>query len=145
MNEKRTDLFGKNQTECLRLILKASLVSKISLFINPSVLEQINNTPDKKRKKELLLKCKEFEFEEFNLTIFPFTFPATYITEEQSALIEKICEEHPALVRDQKIIADAGFNDKIDVLLTTDKKLARQVQQVGKVKYMLPCELLRIL
>ena len=122
LNEKRTNLFGKNQTECLRLILEEASTGKVSLFINPSVLEQINNTPDETRKRKLLQKCKGFKFEEFNLTIFPFTFPATFITQEQSAFVDKICKKHPALVRDQKIIADAGFNDKMDVLLSPKGK-----------------------
>ena len=57
LNEKRTDLFGKKQMDCLRLILEESSAGKISLFINASVIEQINNTKDEKRRKDILLKC----------------------------------------------------------------------------------------
>lgn len=113
----------------------------MTFYVNPSVMWQINNTEEQERKATLLAKFKEFQFTEFNVTIFPFHFPAKFITEEQAVLIDKLCEEHPALARDRKIIADAAFSEEIDVLLTTDKDLAHQVCQLGKVKFMLPKEL----
>ena len=113
----------------------------MTFYVNPTVKWQINNTKDEQRKEGLLAKFKEFQFTEFNISIFPFYFPVTFISEEQSALIDKLCKDHPALSRDKKIIADAAFNEYIDVLLTTDKNLAHQVCQLGKVKFMLPKEL----
>ena len=113
----------------------------MTLYVNPSVMWQIENTRDEERKKALQTKCKEFQFAEFNLTVFPFRFPATFISEEQATLIEQLCKNHPALSKDRKIIADGAFNEKIDVLLTTDTDLAHQVRKLGKVKFMLPKEL----
>ena len=75
------------------------------------------------------------------LSILPFQFPTTFVFEEQATFIQQLCTNHPALLRDQKIIADAVFNDNMDILLTTDRNLAHQVRQVGKVKFLLPKEL----
>ena len=63
------------------------------------------------------------------------------MSKEQVVFIQQLCTKHPGLLRDEKIIADAGFGDNIDVLLTADKKLAHQVRQVGMVKFQLPKEL----
>ncbi|MFH0846947.1 MAG: hypothetical protein V1894_02670 [Chloroflexota bacterium] len=115
--------------------------SKVTFFVNPSVKQQVDNTKDEKRRAVLLVKFHELHFTEFNLTVFPFHFPATFISKEQANFIDQLCTKHPKLLRDQKIIADAGFNDNIDVLLTTDKKLANQVRQVDHVKFQLPKEL----
>jgi hypothetical protein len=75
------------------------------------------------------------------VTIFPIHFPATFMTTGQSEIIEEICRKHPHLETDRKIMADAAFNEKIDIFLTTDKDLAHQVIRIGKVKFMLPSEL----
>lgn len=136
------DATGQENTKYLELLLSGPVATKeMTFYVNPSVKWQINNTKDEQRKEALLAKFKEFQFTELNLTIFPFHFPAKFISEEQSALIEQLCKEHPALSRDRKIIADAAFNENIDILLTADKKLAHQVCQLGKVKFMLPKEL----
>ncbi len=136
------DTTGQENIKYLELLLSEPVVTgEMIFYTNPSVKWQINNTKDEQRKEGLLTKFKEFQFTEFNLTIFPFHFPATFISKEQSALINELCKEHPALSRDKKIMADAGFNENIDVLLTTDKDLAHQVRQLGKVKFMLPKEL----
>ena len=126
----------------LNLILKGSVAAgSVTLYVNPSIKQQIDNTKDEKRKTKLLEKFREFHFTEFNLTIFPFQFPAKFVSEEQATFIQELYTKHPALLRDQKIIADAAFNDNMDILLTTDKDLAYQVRQVGKVKFLLPKEL----
>ena len=136
------NLTWQKHIKYLKLILDGPVTTgDMTLYINPSVINQINDTVDEKLKAELLAKCREYRYEEFNLSIFPLHFPVTFISDEQAAFIEQICKEHPGLTRDQKIIADAVFNDNIDVLLTTDRKLARQVHRVGKVKIMLPEDL----
>jgi hypothetical protein len=113
----------------------------IIFYVNPSVNSQINNTKNKKRKMVLLSKFKEFKFKEFNVTIFPFRFPATFISKKQSTMLNDLCTKHPALSNDRKIIADSAFNKNIDVLLTTDTNLAHQVKHLDGVKFMLPKEL----
>lgn len=143
LNKRRpNDTTWQDNIKYLKLLLGESVANEDMIFyVNPSVSSQINNTKDEQRKKELLSKFKESQFTEFNVTIFPFRFPARFISKEQSATLNGLCTEHPALSRDRKIIADAAFNKNIDVLLTTDKNLAHQVKQLGKVKFMLPKEL----
>ncbi len=126
----------------LKLLLSWPVATgEMTFYVNPSVMWQIEKTKDEERRKRLQAKCKEFQFTEYNLTVFPFRFPAKFITEEQATLIEQLCNKYPALYKDRKIIADGAFDEKIDVLLTTDKDLAHQVCQLGKVKFMLPKEL----
>lgn len=137
-----SDTTGQENSEYLKLLLSGPVATgEMIFYVNPSVRWQINNTKDEQHKEGLLAKLSEFEFTELNLTIFPFHFPAKFISKEQSALIDELCKDHPALFRDKKIIADAAFNEYINVLLTTDKNLAHQVCQLGKVKFMLPKEL----
>ncbi len=144
LEENNVSSLNAQDAKYLKLIFKDYVnANKVILFVSPSVKQQIDNTKekDKKRRVELLAKFHELHFTEFNLTIFPFQFPAKFISKEQATFIQQLCTKHPALRKDQKIIADAAFNDSIDVLLTTDKDLARQVCQVGKVKFLLPKEL----
>jgi hypothetical protein len=132
----------KENVKYLKQILKGPVaIGSVTLYVNPSVKQQIDNTEDEERKARLLAKFHGFRFTEFNLTIFPFHFPAKFLSEEQAVFIHQLCMEHPGLLKDEKIIADAGFGDNIDVLLTTDENLAHQVGSVGKVKFLLPKEL----
>jgi len=73
----------------LNLILKGSVAAgSVTLYVNPSIKQQIDNTKDEKRKTKLLEKFREFHFTEFNLTIFPFQFPAKFVSEEQATFIQ---------------------------------------------------------
>ena len=143
LEEKRqNNLTWKENIKYLKLLLSRPVATGDMIFyVNQSVKWQINNTKVKQRKEGLLAKFNEFQFTEFNTTVFPWCFPVTFLSKDQSALLDKLCKEHPALSRDEKIMADAAFNKNIDVLLTTDKDLAHQVCQLGKVKFMLPKEL----
>ncbi|MFC1905529.1 hypothetical protein ACFLXL_01830 [Chloroflexota bacterium] len=143
LNETRlADATWEANIKFIRILINGPVASgKMSLYVNPSVKHQINSTPNKERRDGLLLKFEEFKFEEFNLTIFPFSFPARFIAKEQGELIDNLCKKYPNLEKDRKIIADAAFNDKIDFLLTTDGDLAHQVRQIGNVRFMLPKEL----
>ena len=85
--------------------------------------------------------AEEFKFTEFNMTIFPFSFPAHFLSTTQKAQIQKLCMQHPALARDKKILADAAFSERIDVLLPTDRDLISQGAQLGRVSIMLPKQL----
>ncbi len=140
--KKSNDLTWEKDKRFIKLLIdKPVALGDIILYVNPSVKDQIANTKDMKRKEDLIIKFNEFRFEEYNLTIFPFTFPATFITQEQSDFIDGICKKYPKLEKDRKIIAGSAFNNKINVLLTTDKKLAHQVRKIGEVSFMLPEEL----
>ena len=113
----------------------------MKLFINPTVISQIEATKDTERKDELLSAVQQFQFTEFNMTIFPFRFPAKFISEAQETEIQQLCLTYSALERDKKILADSAFNESIDVLLTTDRDLALKAPQFSKVKAMLPKQL----
>ena len=144
LEENNVSNLSAQDAKYLKLILKGYVnPNKVTLFVNPSVKQQINNTEDERRKGKLLEKFNECHFTEFNLTIFPFHFPAKFMSDNEAAFIDQLCAKHPALLKDKKIIGDVAFNDNdnIDVLLTTDKDLAHQVSQVGKVRFRLPKEL----
>lgn len=139
---RNSDPTWQENAKYLKLIIEGPVAAgKIRLYVNPSIKQQIDNTNCESRKRKVLSKFYELNLTEFNLTIFPFHFPAKFISKEQATCIQKLCAKHPALLRDQKIIADAAFNDRMDILLTTDKDLAHQVCQVGNVKFLLPKEL----
>ena len=128
--------------EYLRQLLSGPVASgTMKLFINPTVISQIEATKDTERRDALLSTVQQFEFTKFNMTIFPFHFPAKFLSEAQKAESQQLCVTYPALERDEKILADSAFNETIDVLLTTDRDLARKVPQLDKVKVMLPKQL----
>ena len=120
----------------------------IKFFFNPTVREQITNIPDNKRERlnKLLATLQYLKFTEFNLTIFgptaktSFSFPAQFISQDQKTAIRQLCMKYPNLRKDEKILADSAFNKDMDVLLTTDLKLAKR-KQFGRVKIMSPKEL----
>jgi len=116
------------------------------LYVNPSVKMEIEKTEDKQKKKELLKVFEKYEFLPFNLTVFPFVFPATFISEEEVKKLEDLCNKLPGLKKDMKIIADAGFCKTIDVLLTTDRKhLANKGIQIKHLKIFTPKKLFEYL
>ena len=140
--DRPEDLIWQQDIKYIKLLLDGPVSrGEITFYVTPTVKWQIENTEDDKRRKGLQTIFEKFQFTEFNITVFPFHFPAKFISEEQGVLIEKICAEHPKLSLDRKIIADSAFDDNIDILLTTDRKLARQVGQIGKVRFMLPRQL----
>lgn len=112
----------------------------IKLFVNPSVIRQLKATTGPKRREALVNVAMQFKFTEFNMTSFPFSFPARFFSPAQKAKIQQLCVEHPYLTKDEKILADSAFNKDMDVLITTDRGLAKQ-RQLGTVKIMLPKEL----
>jgi len=130
----------------LRKILDiCSKNEEIKLYVNPSVKIEIEKTRDEQKKKELLMVFEKHEFLPFNKTIFPFTFPATFISEE-AKILEDLCNKISGLKKDAKIIADASFCKIIDILLTTDRKhLANKGIQIKNLKIFTPKELFEYL
>jgi len=110
-----------------RLVNGPVACGTMTLFVNPSVISQIEATKDPERRNALLSVAKQFKFTEFNMSIFPFTFPVWFLSAAQKAEIQRLCMDHPALANDEKILADSAFNENIDVLLTTDKEVTRKV------------------
>jgi len=113
----------------------------MTFLVNPTVLSQIRDTPDFERRRKLSSIAERFRFTEFNVTIFPFSLPARFLSKEQKDEIQGICSQYTSLVRDQKILADAAFGEGIDVLLTTDRELTHKVPLIGRLKVMLPRDL----
>ena len=142
LEESRTDPKWQEDTEHLKRLLDGPVThGNMKFIINPTVIRQVKATDDADRREALLSVVQEFKFTEFNVTIFPFSFPARFLSTEQKVEIQKLCRDHPKLARDKKILADSAFNDMIDILLTSDHKLARQGAQIGRVRVMLPKEL----
>jgi len=113
----------------------------MTLFSNPSVISQLEATTGPERRDALLSAAEQFKFTESNVSIFSFSFPVTFLSPAQKAELQQLLMDHPSLTSDEKILADSGFNENIDVLLTTDRGLARKVPQLGRVKVMLPKQL----
>ncbi len=87
----------------------------------------------------------------FNASIFPWTFPVNLLSEEQAAILDKICDDYPSLGRDTKIIADAAFCKNINILLTTDrnhladKDFSLRILKILDLKIFTPKELFEYL
>lgn len=119
---------------------------KINFFVKPSVKTEICNTSNKSRKQKLLKVCAQYNFKPFNKTIFPFSFPATFISDEEIEILNALCEDNPALKKDIKIIADSAFCKEIDILLTTDRKhLAEKGFHLQHLEIFTPKELFEYL
>ena len=141
LEESRPDHTWEEDRKYLMKLQSGPIASgMIKLFVNPSVMSQVKATKDPERRKALIVIAKQFKFTEYNMTIFPFSFPARFLSQAQKAEIQRLCVEHPKLGRDKKILADSAFNEDMDVLLTSDRGLAK-LQQLGTVKIMLPKEL----
>ena len=99
----------------------------VQLIVNPSIKREIEKTPDPHKKKELLTLFDQFHFTSYNTTVFPFTFPAYFITELEKRVLEELRKKIGGFRKDQKIFIDAVANSQVKVLLTTDRKhLARK-------------------
>lgn len=124
INVKKTkDPHDEEDRSYLCKILEQYIKSSIvCLFVNPTVKGEIENTKDPQKRERLLDLFNQFHFTPYNKTIFPFTFPATFLTEEEKETLEELLQDIPSLKKDAKIFADAVFNSQIEVLLTTDRK-----------------------
>ena len=94
----------------------------VQFIVNPSVKQEIEKTSNPHRKKQLLVLFDQFHFTPYNKTIFPFTFPAHFITEEEGEELEELCKKIVGFKKDEKIFLDAVANSQVEVLLTTDRE-----------------------
>ena len=139
IGDQRSDKTWEENKKYIELLVEGPVAAgEITFFFNPTVIAQIEATNDLKRKEALLKTARVFQFTDFNKTIFPFSFPATFITAEESENLDHLCGKSPSLTKDRKILADSAFNKSIDVLLTTDGDLCKQVPEIDKTKVMLP-------
>lgn len=142
LEEIRPDVLWEQDRAYLNNLLDGPVSGGTMTFlVNPTVMSQIRDAPDFERRRRLISVAERFRFTEYNLTIFPFSFPARFLSKEQKVEIQGICSQYPSLIRDQKILADAAFGEGIDVLLTTDRELAYKIPLLGQLKVMLPLDL----
>ena len=94
----------------------------VRLIVNPSVKQEIENTKNPQRRGQLLAKLTQFHFTPYNKTVFPFTFPAKFVTEDEKRRIAELCEKVRDFEKDEKIFLDAVSNSDIDILLTADRE-----------------------
>jgi hypothetical protein len=127
----------------LRKILDISSKNKqIKLYVNPSVKIEIEKTKDAHRREKLLKIFEKHNFIPFNKTIFPFRFPATFVSNKEIKILEALCNKKKGREKDKKIIADSAFCEVIDVLLTTDREhLANGGIKIRHLKIFSPKEL----
>jgi hypothetical protein len=138
IDKPKCNLPLQENAKYIELIIKSPSVVGI---VSPTVKRQLEMTPDKKRREELISKYNEFHFKEFIGGLeFPLRFPLTFMSKKQEDIITELHEKRPPLRPDLDIIRDAAFIKDIDVLLTADKKLAG-LKMIGKVKFLLPKEL----
>ena len=64
----------------------------------------------------------QYHFTPYNKTIFPFTFPAHFVSKEEEGMMEELCRKVPGFEKDEKIFLDAVSNSGVKVLLTTDRQ-----------------------
>jgi len=127
----------------------------VCLIVNPTVEQEIKKTSDLQRRDDLLVRFNQFHFTSYNKTIFPLRFPATFLTSEEKETLKQIFEDLPKeFKKDEKIFADAVFNQQIELLLTADREhLANDrfrncLESVGldkKIKVFTPKELFEYL
>ena len=89
-------------------------------FVNPTVRTEIDGTPDPARRQQLLEQFRRLHFAPFTTTVFPIHFPATFLTPVEKKVLEDIL---PSLGRkDLKVFADAMCSNRVEIILTTDRK-----------------------
>ena len=91
----------------------------------------------------------------YNKTIFPFVLPATFVASEEKETLKQLFEGLPKeFEKDEKIFADAVFNQQIELLLTADRKhlandrFRNRLESLGldkKIKVFTPKELFEYL
>jgi len=99
----------------------------VQLVVNPSVKREIERTLDTHKKNQLLALLGQFHFLPYNKTIFPFTFPAYFITPDEKRDLAELCRKIKGFQRDARIFIEAVSSSQVEVLLTTDRAhLARK-------------------
>ena len=153
--DKKAPAFSYNDEEdrlyLSKIVKQYAKNDVVRLIVNPTVEQEIKRTPDLQKRDALLMRFNQFYFTSYNKTIFPFRFPATFLASEEKEALKQIFEDLPKkFKKDKKILADAVFNQKIELLLTTDRKtlanyrLRNRLESVGlhkKIKVFTPKEL----
>ena len=94
----------------------------IRLFVNPAVELEIEQTIDKDRRTALMRVFHKLHFTPFNKSVFPWVFPVTFLRDEEKDKLVTLLNAFPSFEKDEKVFADAVFNPRIQIILTTDRK-----------------------
>jgi predicted nucleic acid-binding protein len=121
-NYKKNTIYEEDKIYILKIKKEFVDTNRVQLIVNPSVKREIKNTADIQRRGKLLALFKQFQFTEYNKTIFPFTFPATFLTDNEKPMLRELEKKIKGFKKDAKIFLDAVSNEKIEILLTTDRK-----------------------
>jgi len=121
--ERNGDLqYEKDRLYLSKIVEKYVKTGDVLVIVNPTVRQEIENTTDDQRKKRLVNLFCEFHFTSYNKTIFPFHFPATFVTEQEKETLIALVQDIPSFKKDEKVFADVAFNSQVEVLLTTDRE-----------------------
>ncbi len=122
IKEKRDkDTKWEEDREYLTRIVEQYVESGVvRLIVNPTVRMEIEATKGPRRRARLLQEFEKCRFTDYNITRFPFSFPAIFPTEEESKTLKEVFQDIPHF--DGKIFADAVCNSQVEVLLTTDRE-----------------------
>jgi hypothetical protein len=120
---KPSDLLYEEDRLYLSKIIEEYVKKDIVIFIaNPTIKQQIEATKDLIKRDQLLDKLAQFHFTSFNKTVFPFTFPGTFVTEKEKNILNELESIMPkGFKKDSKVFLDSLGNEEIEVLLTTDR------------------------
>ena len=156
MDKKLRDSMDEEDRLYLSKIVEQYVKNDIvRLIVNPTVKQEIKKTPDLQRRDDLLMKFNQFHFTSYNKTIFPFVFPATFLVSKEKETLKQLFESLPkGFKKDEKIFADAVFNQRIELLLTADRehlandRFHNRLESIGldkKIRVFTPKELFEYL
>jgi predicted nucleic acid-binding protein len=154
-NELRDSTDEEDRLYLSRIVEQYVRNDIVRLVVNPTVEQEIKKTTNPQRRDALLIRFNQFHFTAFNKTVFPFVLPATLFSSGEKETTEQLFEGLPNEFRkDEKILADAVFNQQIEILLTADRKhlandrFRNRLESVGldkKIKVLTPKELFEYL
>ncbi len=111
----------------------------VKIFVQHSILKEIEATKDSSR-MNLLKECvANFEIVDEHLSILPFQLPANLCSEEDSKAYEELSKIIDRNKKDARVILDSMKLVQADIFVTTDKKIIKnkdKIKQLGFVVMM---------
>jgi predicted nucleic acid-binding protein len=123
LDVKKNNIKYEEDRQYLSKIMQEYVVQNlVEFFVNPSIKHEIDNTSDANTRKDLVEVFNKFHYTEYNKTIYPFHFPAWYVTEEEKLVLDELKVKIKNFEKDAKPFLDAISNSQVNILLTTDRK-----------------------
>jgi len=97
----------------------------VKIFVQYSIVREIEATDDLGRKNLLLGKLKDFEIAKEHLSILPFHLPAKLCTENDSKIYEELAKAIDGDKKDARVILDSMRSTGADVFVTVDKGIIK--------------------